>query len=59
MEIDRIEVSESFYEELLAMNQLNQNSVEYNKLFQGVKIVVNTEIEQGYKIIYKENNSFN
>ena len=58
MEIDRVEVSKSFYEELLAMNQLNQNSVEYNELFQGVKIVVNTEIKQGYKIIYQENNSF-
>lgn len=58
MEVDRVEVSESLYEELSIMNQLNQNSVEYNNLFQGVEIVVNTEIEQGYKIIYKENNSF-
>lgn len=58
MEVDRVEVSESFYKELLTMNQLNQNSVEYNNLFQGVEIVVNAEIEQGYKIIYKENNSF-
>lgn len=58
MEVDRVEVSESLYEELSIMNQLNQNSVEYNNLFQGVEIVVNTEIEQGYKIIYKENSSF-
>lgn len=58
MEVDRVEVSESFYKELLTMNQLNQNSVEYNNLFQGVEIIVNTEIEQGYKIIYKENSSF-
>ena len=53
MEIDRIEVSESLYEELLTMNELNKKSVNYNELFQGVKIILNKEIKQGYKIVYK------
>lgn len=53
MQIDRVEVSESFYKELLTMNKLNQKSVNYNELFQGVKVVLNKEIKQGYKIVYK------
>lgn len=53
MSIDRVEVSENLYKELLTMNKLNKKSVSYNELFQGVKIILNKEIKQGYKIVYK------
>lgn len=53
MEIDRVEVSESLYKELLTMNDLNKKTVSYNELFQGVKIILNKDIKEGYKIIYK------
>lgn len=53
MIIDRVEVSENLYKELLTMDKLNKQSVDYNKLFDGVKIVINEQITQGYRIIYK------
>lgn len=53
MIIDRVEVSENLYKELLTMDKLNKQSVDYNKLFDGVKIVINKQITQGYRIIYK------
>lgn len=53
MIIDRVEVSESFYKELLNMSELNKKSANYNELFQGIKVVLNKDIKQGYKIYYK------
>ena len=53
MQIDRVEISESFYKELLTMNKLNPKTVNHNELLQGVKVILNKELKQGYKIIYK------
>lgn len=52
--IERVEISESLYNELITMNELNKKSLEYKNLFGGVAIVLNKGLEKGYKIIYKK-----
>lgn len=54
MNVDRIEVSEKFYNELLNnSDNLKDKSIFHCRLFDGIRVVVNKKIKEGYKIIYK------
>lgn len=54
MTIDKIEVSEKFYNELLSNSgKIPELPVNHCGLIGRVKVVINKQMKKGYKIVYK------